>query len=124
MPAATRQAEATDALVYPFPDPPGAGEAREVAPGVLWLRMALPMAGLNHINVWALADGDGWTLIDTGMQTPETAQALATRTGRSAAAAPGEARDLHPHASGPHRHVRLAHARPRCAGCGPRAWNT
>ena len=61
------------ALSYPFVTPPAAGQAQEVAPGVLWLRMALPMAGLNHINVWALADGDGWTLVDTGMQTADTA---------------------------------------------------
>jgi glyoxylase-like metal-dependent hydrolase (beta-lactamase superfamily II) len=39
----------------------------------MWLRMRLPMAGLTHINVWALADGDGWTLVDTGMQTEDTA---------------------------------------------------
>lgn len=65
--------EAAAELSYPFATPPGAGEAQEVAPGVLWLRMALPMAGLNHINVWALADGDGWTLVDTGMQTADTA---------------------------------------------------
>lgn len=43
-----------------------------MAPGVRWLRMRLPMA-LNHINVWALEDGAGWTLVDTGMQTPDTA---------------------------------------------------
>jgi glyoxylase-like metal-dependent hydrolase (beta-lactamase superfamily II) len=57
----------------PFGSPPQPGEARQVAPGVLWLRMRLPMAALNHINVWALEDGDGWTLVDTGMQTAETA---------------------------------------------------
>jgi glyoxylase-like metal-dependent hydrolase (beta-lactamase superfamily II) len=61
------------ALVYPFATLPAAGEAQEVAPGVRWLRMPLPMAGLNHINVWALDDGAGWTLADTGMQTPHTA---------------------------------------------------
>jgi glyoxylase-like metal-dependent hydrolase (beta-lactamase superfamily II) len=52
-------------LDYPFPAPPGGGEALEVAPGVLWLRMPLPFA-LDHINLWLLADGDGWTQIDTG----------------------------------------------------------
>jgi len=44
---ATSQAQVPDPVTYPFPDPPGPGEAREVGPGVLWLRMALPMAGLN-----------------------------------------------------------------------------
>jgi glyoxylase-like metal-dependent hydrolase (beta-lactamase superfamily II) len=60
-------------LSYPF-EAPENGHAREVAPGVRWIRMALPLT-LNHINLWALADGDGWTLVDTGMQTPETASA-------------------------------------------------
>ena len=62
-----------DALRYPFDAAPAPGEVREVAPGVMWLRMRLPMAGLTHINVWALADGHGWTLVDTGMQTEDTA---------------------------------------------------
>jgi len=60
------------ALRYPFEGVPAPGMAQQVTRGVLWLRMRLPMAGLNHINVWALEDGDGWTLADTGMQTPDT----------------------------------------------------
>jgi glyoxylase-like metal-dependent hydrolase (beta-lactamase superfamily II) len=64
---------AATALTYPFQAPPAPGEASGVAPGILWLRMPLPMAGLNHINLWALADDGGWTLVDTGMQTPQTA---------------------------------------------------
>lgn len=64
----------TESLIYPLQSAPVPGEAIEVAPGVLWLRMPLPMA-LNHINVWALADGDTWTVIDTGMQTTETVSA-------------------------------------------------
>lgn len=63
-------------LVYPFettPEP-GSGEAVEVAPGVLWLRQPLDGA-LGFINVWALADGEGWAIVDTGMQTHESAQA-------------------------------------------------
>lgn len=50
---------------YPFPTPPAAGETFEVAPGIHWLRMPLPFA-LDHINLWLLADDDGWTIIDTG----------------------------------------------------------
>jgi len=61
-------------LSYPFTSRPEPGQSIEVAPGVHWLRMPLPMA-LNHINLWALADGDGWTLVDTGMQTPQIAAA-------------------------------------------------
>ena len=61
-------------LRYPLKVRPEPGQAIEVAPGVHWLRMPLPMA-LNHINLWALEDGDGWTLVDTGMQTAEIAAA-------------------------------------------------
>ena len=50
---------------YPFPTPPAEAEAVTVAPGVLWMRLPLPMA-LDHVNVYALDDGDGWTIIDTG----------------------------------------------------------
>ena len=55
---------------YPFEGQPGPGETREVAPGVWWLRMPLPFQ-LNHINLWLLDDGDGWTIVDTGVQTDE-----------------------------------------------------
>jgi glyoxylase-like metal-dependent hydrolase (beta-lactamase superfamily II) len=61
-----------EALSYPFEGAPEPGQALEVAPGLRWLRMRLPMPALNHINVWALEDGAGWTLVDTGMDTPET----------------------------------------------------
>lgn len=63
-------------LTYPFEagPKPGSGEVVEVAPGVLWLRQPL-WGALGFINVWAVADGEGWTLVDTGMQTKETAQA-------------------------------------------------
>jgi glyoxylase-like metal-dependent hydrolase (beta-lactamase superfamily II) len=60
-------------LSYPFDSAPAPGAIVEVAPAVQWLRMRLPMTGLNHINVWALEDAGGWTLVDTGMNTPETA---------------------------------------------------
>jgi glyoxylase-like metal-dependent hydrolase (beta-lactamase superfamily II) len=63
---------APETATYPFESTPQPGRALEVTPGVLWLRMRLPMPALNHINVWALADREGWTLIDTGMQTPDT----------------------------------------------------
>jgi glyoxylase-like metal-dependent hydrolase (beta-lactamase superfamily II) len=66
-------AAATAVLTYPFASVPDPGHAVPVAPGVMWLRMPLPFSGLNHINLWALEDGGGWTLTDTGMQTPDTA---------------------------------------------------
>jgi glyoxylase-like metal-dependent hydrolase (beta-lactamase superfamily II) len=71
---AQHQMEPRAALIYPIGPPPVAGQMIEVAPGVHWLRMSLPLA-LNHINLWALDDGAGWTLVDTGMQTEETAAA-------------------------------------------------
>jgi glyoxylase-like metal-dependent hydrolase (beta-lactamase superfamily II) len=58
-------------LAYPFPDIPEPGSVREVAPGVLWLRMRLPFA-LNHINLWLLRDGAHWTAVDTGLSNDET----------------------------------------------------
>lgn len=51
---------------FPHAEPPVEGSATEVAPGVLWMRLPLPMV-LDHVNVYALDDGDGWTIVDTGM---------------------------------------------------------
>ncbi len=59
-------------LEYPFAGPPERGQTTEVAPGVLWIRMPLPYA-LNHINLWAIEDGAGWAIVDTGVRTEETA---------------------------------------------------
>lgn len=70
-----RGALTSEGELYPSPprgiafleaDPPAAGRAIAVGAGLLWARMPLPME-LNHINVWLLADGDGWTLVDTGL---------------------------------------------------------
>lgn len=59
-------------LNYPWEAPPEPGQAIEVAPGVLWMRLPLPMA-LDHVNVYALDDGpDGWTIIDTGFDMPKS----------------------------------------------------
>lgn len=35
---------------------------------MLWLRLPLPMK-LDHVNIYALDDGDSWTIIDAGMNT-------------------------------------------------------
>ncbi len=59
-------------LEYPYPEPPARGRSLEVAPGVRWIRMPLPYT-LNHINLWALDDGAGWALVDTGARTDEAA---------------------------------------------------
>jgi glyoxylase-like metal-dependent hydrolase (beta-lactamase superfamily II) len=64
-------------LNFPFDAAPGPGEVAEVAPGICWLRMKLPFH-LDHVNLWLLEDGEGWTVIDTGIATPETRQAWET----------------------------------------------
>ena len=58
---------------YPVAEPPEPGTKLEVAPGVWWVRMPLPFS-LKWINLWLLEDGEGWTLVDTGIQTSETKQ--------------------------------------------------
>ena len=55
----------------PFPTAPAPGAAIEVAQGILWLRIPLPMV-LDHVNAYALRDADVWTLIDTGLDTGKT----------------------------------------------------
>ena len=61
-------------LTYPFAQTPTQSVAVEVAPGVKWLRMPLDGA-LGFINVWAVAEDDGYAIIDTGIGGPETVQA-------------------------------------------------
>ena len=58
-------------LHYPFPQPPAEYQATEVAPGIRWLRLPLPMA-LDHVNCYVLEDADGWTLVDTGISNHHT----------------------------------------------------
>ena len=55
-------------LDYPFTAPATDGSVVEIAPGILWARMPMPMA-LDHINVYLLRGDEGWTLIDTGLNT-------------------------------------------------------
>jgi glyoxylase-like metal-dependent hydrolase (beta-lactamase superfamily II) len=74
--SATDQSEQRNGslLSFPFSSAPAPGAVQQIAEGVLWLRMPLPFA-LDHINVWALRDGAGWALVDTGMQSRPTAKA-------------------------------------------------
>lgn len=60
-----------ETLRTPWEEPPGEGEAIEVAPGILWMRLPLPMK-LDHVNVYALDDGESWTVIDTGFASKRT----------------------------------------------------
>jgi glyoxylase-like metal-dependent hydrolase (beta-lactamase superfamily II) len=55
-------------LQYPLGDTlPAPGRTIELAPGVHWIRMALPFA-LDHINLWLLRDEidgrSGWSVVD------------------------------------------------------------
>jgi len=70
----TKPSLPVQSLEYPFEQRPELGETIEIAPGVQWIRMRLPIQ-LNHINLWLLEDGDGWTIVDTGMRTEATADA-------------------------------------------------
>jgi len=62
-------------LDYPFSEPPPPATLQQVAPGVHWLRMPLPVA-LDHINLWLIEDEldgrQGWTIVDTGIGNDAT----------------------------------------------------
>jgi glyoxylase-like metal-dependent hydrolase (beta-lactamase superfamily II) len=57
-------------LTYPFgrraPEP---GELIEIAAGLGWARLPVP-GSLKHVNLWLLDDGDGLTVVDTGLDIP------------------------------------------------------
>ena len=57
---------AASELKFPWPEPPPVGQPIEVAPGILWLRMALPFA-LDHVNLYLIEDRGGWAVFDTGI---------------------------------------------------------
>lgn len=59
---------------YPF-EAPEKGSVLEVAEGILWIRMPLPMV-LDHVNLYALDDGDSWTVIDAGIYSKHTVALL------------------------------------------------
>lgn len=67
-------ADAVPAMPRTASSPPAPGMTKDIAPGVKWLRIGLPMA-LDHINLWALADGPGWTIVDSGISHPATIHA-------------------------------------------------
>lgn len=56
----------TTALEFPFAVPPKPLEMIEAAPGVFWIRLPLPFR-LDHVNVYLIEDGGGFTLIDSGI---------------------------------------------------------
>ena len=62
-------------LDFPWPEPPAEGATVEIADGVLWARLPLPMA-LDHVNVYFLREDRGWAMVDTGMATRQTRDIL------------------------------------------------
>ena len=60
-----------EALRYPWENHPGPDQVVEVTPGVLWVRLKLPFR-LNHVNIYLLADGDGWAMVDSGFGNEES----------------------------------------------------
>jgi glyoxylase-like metal-dependent hydrolase (beta-lactamase superfamily II) len=69
-PAVTAEGEAFPSaprrLKYVSVTAPAPGSSVEIAPGVRWARIPLPM-DLNHINVWLVAVEGGCVIVDTGM---------------------------------------------------------
>lgn len=65
----TPTADRGTGLTYPFAGRPGDGEVMEMRPGVFWLRMPVPIPGLDYINLWLIEDGEGWTIVDTGVRS-------------------------------------------------------
>src|ERR1700722_2236671 len=57
-----------EALRYPWENHPGPDQAVEVMPGVLRERLKLAVR-LNHVNVYLLADGDDWAMVDAGFRS-------------------------------------------------------
>lgn len=68
-----RQAWRTQAYAqsYKHDLPIETGQLHEIAAGVYLLRLPMPFA-LDHINVYLLEDGAGFTLIDCGLNTSKT----------------------------------------------------
>ena len=52
-------------------NPPAEGEAHEIAPGVFWFQLPLPFKP-DTVNAYAFRDADGWTVVDTGLDTRRT----------------------------------------------------
>jgi len=69
------------------PEPPAKGELKEVAPGLFWACLPLPFR-LNHVNVWALHEHDGWSVIDCGCGTDEIREIWAHLLGHGLAGRP------------------------------------
>lgn len=54
--------------------PPADGDVAEVTDGVRWVRLPMPFEPAS-VNAYLLSDGDGWLLVDTGIDDEATAAA-------------------------------------------------
>jgi len=61
-------APAASSLTFPFPEPPPPGALIDIAPGIYWARLPLPYR-LDHVNIYLIEGGHGWTVLDTGLGT-------------------------------------------------------
>jgi glyoxylase-like metal-dependent hydrolase (beta-lactamase superfamily II) len=52
------------------------GRGERVLPGVYRLRLPLPWPGVPHCNAWAVRQGDGFVLFDTGLHGPGSVEQL------------------------------------------------
>jgi glyoxylase-like metal-dependent hydrolase (beta-lactamase superfamily II) len=93
-------------LQYLAEPTPGPGGTVMIAPGIHWLRMPMPL-DLDHINLWLIEDGEGYTLIDTGL-----AAAMCTAVWETLEATLLRIRPL--------RRILLTHFHPDHMGCA--AW--
>jgi glyoxylase-like metal-dependent hydrolase (beta-lactamase superfamily II) len=65
--SATSKPEPT-VLSFPYPAPQSEAELVDIAPGLKWLRLAMPFA-LDHVNVYLLRAEQGWLVVDTGLDS-------------------------------------------------------
>lgn len=71
-----------DTIIFPELVEPaiGSGDSTIVAPGMQWLRMPL-FFDSAAINCWALEDGPGWSIVDSGLHDGPTKAAWTTWEG-------------------------------------------
>ena len=53
-------------IEFVFQESPEAGKLYEIAEGVYWFPMPLPMMGPDYVNCYILDDGQEIALVDTG----------------------------------------------------------
>ena len=64
---------ATSRVDFRFETAPEFGSVTEVAVGIWWLTVPLT-SSLQSVNVYLLDDGDGWTIVDTGVDSSDCRQ--------------------------------------------------